>query len=164
MWVPQNIVMDLNNNAMHVVIFRVFSLSIWGGFHIDSSKMICRFLEVLNFNRLLLQTQPVHMNYAVIALIDDSTPLLSDWCQTHNVYLWRFDVILLRATLHTRLRAPWPLHFKHSHWWNRRSRYKFASHHTWGTNGVCECRMDVKSAWITTWHQMDHVFMVNWTI
>ena len=27
----------------------------------------------------------------------------------------------------------------------------------WGTNGVCEWRMDVKSTWIPTWHQMDHV-------
>ena len=27
-----------------------------------------------------------------------------------------------------------------------------------GTNGVCECKMmDVKSAWIPTWHPMDHV-------
>ena len=33
-----------------------------------------------------------------------------------------------------------------------------------GTNGVCECKMDVKSTWILTWHRMDHVFMVTWTI
>ena len=26
-----------------------------------------------------------------------------------------------------------------------------------GTNGVCECKMDVKSTWIPTWHQMNHV-------
>ena len=34
--------------------------------------------------------------------------------------------------------SPWPLHFKHSHWWKRRSRWsKFAtSHYAWGTNGV----------------------------
>ena len=44
------------------------------------------------------------------------------------------------------------------------SRSKFASHYTWGANGVCECKMDVKSTWIPTWHQMDHVFMVIWTI
>ena len=31
---------------------------------------------------------------------------------------------------------PW-LHFKHSHWWERWSRFKFASHYAWGTNGVC---------------------------
>jgi hypothetical protein len=24
--------------------------------------------------------------------------------------------------------SPWPLHFKHSHWWERRSRFKFATH------------------------------------
>jgi hypothetical protein len=51
--------------------------------------------------------------------------------------------------------SPWPLHFKHSHWWKRRSWSKFASHYTWGTDGVCECKMDVKSTWIPTWRQMD---------
>jgi hypothetical protein len=53
--------------------------------------------------------------------------------------------------------SPWPLHFKHSRWWKRRSRSKFASHYTWGTNKVCECKMDVKSTWIPTEHQMDLV-------
>ena len=57
--------------------------------------------------------------------------------------------------------CPWPLHFKHSHWWKRRSRSKFASHYAWGTNGVCECKMDVKSTWIPTWHPMDHV---SWSL
>ena len=27
-----------------------------------------------------------------------------------------------------------------------------------------KCKMDVKSTWIPTWHQMDHVFMVTWII
>jgi hypothetical protein len=32
----------------------------------------------------------------------------------------------------------------------------------WGTNGVCERKkMDVKSTWIPTWHQMDHV---SWSL
>jgi hypothetical protein len=53
--------------------------------------------------------------------------------------------------------SPWPSHFKHSHWWKRWSRSKFASHYARRTNGVCECKMDVKSTWILTWHQMDHV-------
>ena len=39
--------------------------------------------------------------------------------------------------------SPWPLHFKYSHWWNRRSRSKFALHRAWGTNIICECKMDV---------------------
>ena len=25
------------------------------------------------------------------------------------------------------------------------------------TKYICECKMDVKSTWIPTWHQMDHV-------
>jgi hypothetical protein len=54
-----------------------------------------------------------------------------------------------------------PLHFKHSHWWKRRNRSKFASHYAWGTNGVCECKRDVKCTWILTWHPMDHV---SWSL
>jgi hypothetical protein len=26
------------------------------------------------------------------------------------------------------------------------------------TNGVCECKMDVKSTWSHTWHEMYHVY------
>ena len=29
------------------------------------------------------------------------------------------------------------------------------------TNGVSKCKMDVKSTWISTWHQMDHV---SWSL
>jgi hypothetical protein len=58
-------------------------------------------------------------------------------------------------------KVPWPLHFKHSHWWKRRSRSKFASHYAWGTNKVCECKMDVKSTWILTLHRMDRV---SWSL
>jgi hypothetical protein len=36
-----------------------------------------------------------------------------------------------------------------------------ASRYAWGTNGVCECKMDVKSTWIPTWHPMDHV---SWSL
>ena len=57
--------------------------------------------------------------------------------------------------------SPWPLHFKHSHWWKRRGRSKFTSHYAWGTKWVCECKMDVKSTWISRWHWMDHV---SWSL
>jgi hypothetical protein len=56
---------------------------------------------------------------------------------------------------------PWPLHFLHSCWWKRRSRSKFASHYAWGTNRVCECKVDARSTWIPTWHRMDHV---SWSL
>ena len=74
---------------------------------------------------------------------------------------------LLRASLqpkgHFTLKtdSPWPLHFKQSHWWKRRSRFKFASHYEWGTNSVRECKMDLKSTWILRWHRMDHV---SWSL
>ena len=57
--------------------------------------------------------------------------------------------------------SPWPIHFKHSCWWKRRSRSKFASHCARGTNGACECKMGVMSTRIPTWHQMDHV---SWSL
>ena len=57
--------------------------------------------------------------------------------------------------------SSWPVHFKHSHWW-KWSRSKLASHYdAWGTNGVCECKMDVKFTWIPTWHWLDHV---SWSL
>jgi hypothetical protein len=56
------------------------------------------------------------------------------------------------------------LHFKHSHWWKRRSRSKFASHYVWGTNGVCECKMDVK-VYVNSYMTLNgSCFMVTWII
>ena len=46
---------------------------------------------------------------------------------------------------------------KHSRWWKRRSWSKLSSHYAQGINRVCECKMNVKSTWIPTWHQMNHV-------
>ena len=64
---------------------------------------------------------------------------------------------MCKATFTHETESPWPVHFKHSHWWKRRSRSKFTPQYAWGTNGVCDCKMDVKSTWIPTWHWMDHV-------
>ena len=63
----------------------------------------------------------------------------------------------LRATSHTRLRAR--DHYTSSTLIGGKGGAGPSSLHTtaWGTNGVCECKMDVKSTWIPTWHQMDHV-------
>jgi hypothetical protein len=75
------------------------------------------------------------------------------------------DVIGAEGHFTHETESMWPLHFKHSHWWKRRSRSKFASHYAWGTSGVCECKMDVKFTWIPIWHQMDHIsYMVTWII
>ena len=38
---------------------------------------------------------------------------------------------------------------------------KSLAHYAWGTNGVTDCKMDVKFAWIPKWHQMDHV---SWSL
>jgi hypothetical protein len=50
------------------------------------------------------------------------------------------------------IESPWPFHFKHSHWWKSWRRSKFASHYAQGTHGVSDCKMDVESTWILTWH------------
>jgi hypothetical protein len=78
----------------------------------------------------------------------------------------RLRVVYLRATSHTRLRT--------------RDRYTSStiidgeggsgpsSLHTtlaWGTNGVWECKMDVKSTWIHSYMALNgSCFMVTWTI
>ena len=74
-----------------------------------------------------------------------------------NLVLWWLGV-----TLHTRLRAR-DRHISSTFiggmkW---RSQFKFASHYAWGTDRVCDCKMDVKSTWNPTWHQMDHV---SWSL
>jgi hypothetical protein len=56
----------------------------------------------------------------------------------------------------------WPLHFKHSHWWKRPSWSKFTSHYAWGTNKVCGCKMDVKSAWVLHEWVVYYVWEPTW--
>ena len=75
-----------------------------------------------------------------------------------------FQEIRPRATSHTGLRAR--DHYTSSSLvgGKRRSRSKFALHNTWRTHGVYEWKMDVKSTWILTWHQIDSCFMVTWII
>ena len=60
--------------------------------------------------------------------------------------------------------SPWPLHFKHSHWWKRRVRSKFASHYAWGTTAVCECKMDGRVYMDPYMASNGSCFMVTWTI
>jgi hypothetical protein len=69
---------------------------------------------------------------------------------------------LLRATSHTRLRAC--DHFTSSTLVGGKGRADPSSLHTTlegPTEWVCECKRDVKSMWIPTWHRMDHV---SWSI
>ena len=54
--------------------------------------------------------------------------------------------------------SPWPVHIKHSHG------SKFTSHYAWGTNRVCECKMDVKVYMDSYMASNRSCFMVTWTI
>ena len=86
---------------------------------------------------------------------------LGFWDIRECVTLWSLisqSLGCIRATSHTSSRAC--DHYTSSILVGRKgwSRSKFTSYYTWGgTNGVCECKMDVKSTWITPWHHMDHV-------
>ena len=66
-----------------------------------------------------------------------------------------------RATSHTQLRAR--DHHTSSTLISGKDgvRSKFTSHYARGTNGVCECNMEVESTRILTWHRMDHV---SWSL
>ena len=61
------------------------------------------------------------------------------------------------------IKSSWPLNFKHSHWWKRRSWSKFYSHYAWGANGVYKWMQDgcKESTYIPTWHRLDHV---SWSL
>jgi len=60
--------------------------------------------------------------------------------------------------------SPWPSHFKHSHWWRKRSWSKFASHYAWGADGVRECKMDGKIYMVSYMASSGSCFVVTWTI
>ena len=60
--------------------------------------------------------------------------------------------------------SPWPLHFKHSCWWKRQSRSKFASHYAWGTNGVYMWMHDGCKVYMVFYMALNgSCFMVIWT-
>ena len=57
------------------------------------------------------------------------------------------------------IESPWPLHFKYSHWWKRRSRSKFTLQCARGTIRVSERTMDAKFTWMPTWHPIGSCFI-----
>ena len=63
--------------------------------------------------------------------------------------------------------GPWPLHFKHSHWWEGWSRTKFASHYVWETNSCIYLWMqdDRCQVYMDSYMALNgSCFMVTWTI
>ena len=88
-----------------------------------------------------------------------------------KTWMAMWDIVLYNNSLQSSINA-WYLHewsWGELDGWHlfsrtvlkRRSRSKFASHYTWGTNEVCEWKMDVMSTWLPTWHWMDHV---SWSL
>ena len=62
--------------------------------------------------------------------------------------------------------SPWPLHFKHSLWWETWSRSESTSHYAWGTNGGSmwmQCKTDVKVYMDAYMASNGSRFMVTWT-
>ena len=69
----------------------------------------------------------------------------------------------LRAHFTLATESPWPVHFKRSHWWKRRSRSKFATYTT--LEGPTQCVNDAR--WIWSLHGFLHdiewiVFHGHW--
>ena len=102
--------------------------------------------------------------------LHDSESVLGPHLNTSHVGPSRFhghgsclicEAALLRATSHTRLRAC--DHYTSSTLIGGEGGAGPSSLHNYarGTNKVCECKMNVKSTWILTWHRMDHV---SWSL
>ena len=64
-------------------------------------------------------------------------PIKKDSCWVGSTTDYSVGMIL--GPLHNEIESPWPFHFKHSHWWERRSQSKFSSHYAWGTKGDSAC-------------------------
>ena len=83
----------------------------------------------------------------------------------HNIVYLQMNRLSLgtnhfRVTSHTRTRAS-DQYISSTLISGKGGPVKFALHYAWGTNGVCECKMDVKSTWTPTWHATDHV---SWSL
>ena len=127
-------VFDHTNGMVKGPPFWELFIQIWGGVDIFMAKSLSQHVLILNAKTIFWTT--------LLGSIEGNQPSTKGHF-THET------------------ESPWPLHFKHSHWWKSRCRSKFASHYAWGTDKVCERKMDVKSTWIPTWHRMDHV---SWSL
>jgi hypothetical protein len=118
----------LSSTSYSLSSFSSLSVFMWGWGWVGA--------PIMSFVMSFEQT-PAAMHFHLIVFAREAGPV----CR------WREILTQNLGPLHTReTESPWLLHFKHSHWWKRRSPCKFAaSHYTWGSNGVCECKMDVKS-------------------
>jgi hypothetical protein len=87
------------------------------------------------------------------------------YCSNYNSKSWRIwlrGLMVYKGHFTHETESPWPLHLKHSRYGKVGAGPSSLLHTTLeGTNGVCECKMDAKSTWIPTWHQMDHV---SWSL
>ena len=96
-----------------------------------------------------------------LVLMEEQTWLPSVYLPIGIVAIFPDGCSTMRATSHTRLRARDHYSSSTLTGGKRWSRSKFASHYARGTNGLCECKTDVKSTQIPTWHQMYHV---SWSL
>ena len=124
-------------------------------------------IKILHF--VLFHSVTCYTNSIVLRIHVNTTKLRNIMCTLVASVILRslectmVDYVLTLSKGHFthETKCPWPLHFKHSHWWERWKLSKFASHYAWRTNGVCGCNMDVMSTWSPTWHRMDHV---SWSL
>ena len=133
MSVPNNIVMDLNNVMNQLILLLEFCG--WGPRKCREDPKLFKCCQATLKSHLSMEGAK-YLYFITYVSIFEMSSLGRSTHETGN---------------------PWTLHFKDSHWWKRRSWSNFASRYTWGTNGVCEYKMDVKSTWISTWHQTDNV-------
>ena len=116
-----------------------------------------------------VRTTLVHLGYTFgLNIMDIQKKSSNDIQLLWPITAWQLGMLIVGPThvgpihtvlgpLHTRDWEPVTMTLQAPpHWWKRWSRSKFASPYAWGTNGVCECKMDVKYVWIPTWHRMDH--------
>ena len=99
----------------------------FASYNILLDQYLCDFIHVLIFATVSKRQKSPKLMNIVIVMINTIFNVVFEGHFTHEI------------------ESPWPLHFKHCHRWKRQSVVQVRpSHYAWGTNGVGECKMDIK--------------------
>ena len=136
-------------HLLEVGLMKILALP-WICIHSPPCRTPCRlFVHAVFFGTFRPSPSCVKWTWTISALLTNESSEIAMVMGLQHVHVW------------SGLERPWPLHFKHSRWWKRRSQSKFASHSARGTNGACMWMQDGCEVYMAS---NGLCFMVTWTI